>query len=437
MKLINTLAIGALVLATAGAASAQTVIRIVASNGDRGATQTAISKLLASGWTYQGIGGSTSSSGTLSVAVNSNFGAWKGTYAGNSVVIKTSYAGALAGIAAVAGHTLNRFVVSNGTGTGAVPNPSTGTTEGTDYEQGFADFGLSTNFQATSPFNGVVNGVTYNKVTEEKVGISPLVFVASPGFPAASANITTQLAQQLYKNGFAPLSLFTGLPADENKIVYAIGRNTDAGQRYGTYTEIGLGTTTAVQVWKPSITGATTDPSNVVYGGTANSHVLWPQEIVSGIDSGSPGNGGFGTGADLAPALTSVLGPNAYKLFDASVNDFIFPNATAGYYIGYLTPNDANSRVLGGVVAAANRGVLLKYNGVDYTPANVQNGSYTPWVYNRVLTPKSGLTGLPLTFANALRDQIKNTDATVGGGLKDDASFRVERFQDGGPVTLK
>ncbi|RYI05160.1 MAG: hypothetical protein EON48_15155, partial [Acetobacteraceae bacterium] len=86
-----------------GRGQAQTVIRIVASNGDRTATQTAISKLLAAGWTFNGINGFTSSGGALATATGANFGAWNGTYAGTPVVIKVSFSGALAGIAAVAG----------------------------------------------------------------------------------------------------------------------------------------------------------------------------------------------------------------------------------------------------------------------------------------------------------------------------------------------
>jgi len=442
MKTFRNIFLGAMALSASGIASADTVIRIVGSNGDRVATQTAISHLLASGWTFQGINGNTNSSGTLSTATGANFGAWKGTYAGNAVVIKVSFSGALAGIAAVAGNTDQRFVVTDGSGTGAVPSPLTGTTLGTDYEIGKADFGFSTNFQSTSPFNGVYAGVTYNAVIEEIVGVSPLGFYASPGFPTAGANITTQLAQLLYTSGSVSLAQFTGdFTSDQNKIVYAIGRNTDAGQRFGAYTEIGLGTSGGVNVWKPTVTGTTT-ASGITYGGTVTSQALWPAETISNIFS-PIGNGGFSSGALVAQNLTVTLGSDAYKgkYFDEDSQSyqFLYPNATAGYYIGYATPGDTANGLLGGngVVPVANRGVALKYNGVDLTNANIQNGRYTAWLYNRILKPQSGLAGLQLTFANALRDQIKNTDAPSGGGLFNDASFKVQRFTDGGLVTPK
>ncbi len=433
MKIIKSMTFAVLALASAGTAySAATTVRIVASNGDRTATQTAISHLLDSGWTFQGTGGNTSSSGTLSIATNANFGAWHGFYSGDELIIKVSYSGALAGISAIAGNTDQKFVLTDGTGTGSVSSPLTGAA-GVTHEVAKADFGFSTNFQSTSPFNGVYQGVTYNTVIEEIVGVSPLGFYASPGFPAAGANLTTQLAQQLYKSGSLSAQLFTGDANDLNKTVWAIGRNTDAGQRFGAYTEIGLGTSSVVTVWQPTLTGQSTTAGGIKNGGTATSHVLWPAESPSGIVS-PKGSGGYSSGALLAEPLTAVLGPNAYKgayVDDDNVPQQLYPNATAGYYIGYVTPGDANTRII------PFGGVALKYNGVDLTDANVKNGRYTAWLYNRLLKPQSGLAGLKLTFADAIRDQLRSTDATSGGGLFNDASFTVERFTDGGIVTLK
>lgn len=437
MKAIRSLTFAIITLAGSHTAFSQTVIRIVASNGDRTATQTAISKLLAPGWSFNGINGFTTSAGTLSTATGANFGSWNGSYNGNPVVIKVSFSGALAGISAVAGNTDQRFAPTNGTNDGTVVNPLTTNT----FEIGKADFGFSTNFQSTSPFNGTYEGVTYSQVVEEIVGVSPLGFYASPGFPAASANITTQLAQLLYTSGTVSLQLFTGDPADLNKTVWAIGRNTDAGQRFGAYTEIGLGTSSGVKVWLPNITGKTTS-SGITYGGVANSLAPWPAETVNGIFSAT-GNGGFSSGALLAEVLTSTLGPAAYQgqILEDGETVTLFPNATAGYFIGYLTPGDANNRVLGlnGVIPPANRGIALSYNGVPLTDANVRNGKYTAWLYNRILKSQAfnSSTGLKITFANALRDQIATVDAPAGNGLFDNADFKVKRFSDGGFVVPK
>jgi hypothetical protein len=289
MKTIDTLkatAIGLLALATSGVAHAQnaTTIYITGSNGDRTATQAAISKILATGWKYQGSKGSTDSSGDLKIATGDNYGAWNGSFNGQPVIIKTTFSGALAGIAAVAGKTNQRYVVGNGTGSGTVPDP-VAATDAANYVVAKADFGFSTNFQSTSPFNKTYNKVIYSALVEEIVGVSPLGFYASPGFPAG-LNITTQLARQLYTNGSLPLSFFTGnwTNGDQNKIVWAIGRNTDAGQRFGVLREIGLNglVKNEVKVVKPTITGATT-VNGTTYGGTVSSHALWPAETVSDI----------------------------------------------------------------------------------------------------------------------------------------------------------
>jgi len=443
MNTFKTLALSAAALATTGLAQAQTTIYLVASNGDRGPTQNAIGHLLAAGgntWTYQGVGGSASGNSTtagVGSPANSNYGAWKGKFQGQDVIIQTNYAGALTGISAVAGDTPQRFVASDGSGSGSVPDPTTATNPAL-YQTGIADIGLSTNFQSTSPFRGLYNGHLYNTIVEEKVGVSALVFVASPGFPAD--NITTQQAQALYKTGYLSLAVFTGNPTDESKFVFALGRNQDAGQRYGSYGEFGLGTNTAVKVYQPVITGQLTQPdTNYKYGGVAGSHILFPVAVTpGGIDSVIPGNGGYTTANDLAPSLTVTLGENAYKLYDPEIEDYTLPDATGGYYIGYVTPNDFTNRIL------PFGGTLLKYNGVAYSTANIQNGLYTPWIYNRLLrrvgSGAAAFTGTPdeknlkAAFYTALRDQIKNTDALVGGGIQLDSNFKVGRSTDGGAV---
>ncbi len=437
----------ALAAAAAGLSTSwsQTEIRIVASNGDRTATQTAISNILAAGWTFNGLNGFVDSNVggfNLTNATNANYGTWLGTYSGTPVRIKVAYAGALAGTQAIAGNVQQKFAPTNGTNDGTVLNPLLA---GNPSELGTADFGFSTNFQTTGPFLGVYETVTYNQIVEEIVGVSPLGFYASPGFPTTSANITTQLAQLLYTSGSVSLAQFTGdFAADANKRVYAIGRNTDAGQRYGAYAEVGLGTASTVRVYFPSISGRSSGAGGIIYGGTVDSHELWPVNEQPGAIAQPFGSGGYSSGAILADKLTVVLGPNAYKnqfRNDDDQLEFEYPNATAGYYIGYLTPGDASNRVLGnnGVVPLANRGVALSYNGVALTNANVQNGKYTAWVYNRILKSSSFNTtpGFKLTFANALRDRVKNFDAPSGGGLFDDATFRVKRSTDGGLVTPK
>ncbi|MFA7344638.1 MAG: hypothetical protein WC003_10060 [Terrimicrobiaceae bacterium] len=437
MKLIKTLAIAAVTLAAASLASAD--IYIVGSNGDRSATQKGIlNKLAANGsWFFRGDKGSTDNANptTNKNALNSNFGVWTGTFNSQSVKIKVSFIGAAGAVYALAGNNQVRFVANNGTGSGTLLSPyDPAAVLNTDYILANASFGFSTNFQETTPYNGG----SYDTLVTETVGVSPIVFVASPGFPGD--NLSTQLAQNLYSGGSLPASLFTGNAADLNKIVYAIGRNTDAGQRYASYSEFGLGTAAAVKVWKPALSGQITDPStSIKYGGTVTSHQLWPIETVSGVDSAVRGNGGYDSGGNLAPQLTVTgFDANPRKGRDTgspTPNAEPYPGATAAYYIGYVTSGDYNTRIL----PFSPSSVLLKYNGVAYSADAVRNGYYTAWVYNRILA-RSDNVGLEdattSLFHDQLRDEILNTTATENGGILL-GTLNVERFADGGLVTPK
>jgi hypothetical protein len=464
MKHLTNLTLAALTLASVVAASAQTEIRFAASNADRAPTQTAITNILDAGrpWTYRGLNGKVTFNGTsytennLATLTGSNFGTFNGTFQGQNVIIKTNYAGALAGIAAVASSPPlpQRFDSTNGTGTGAIPeNPQTSSNPA-NYVEAVVDFGMSSNFQSTSPFNGFYNGHNYVPIREQITGVSPMGFYASPGFPAD--NITTQQAQRLYSNGSVPLALFTGnwTNGDQNKIVYALGRSTDAGQRFAALGEIGFGTTGPVTHWQPTANTAFTNNNGILSGATVNAHRVWPTETVSGIVS--PGSSGFAQGSIVSQWLTVILSEAAYKgrftYQDEETGQTrtgeLYPNATAGYYIGYATTGDGNPRILDvdtngnivGNIAPQFRGKKLKYNGIENTSANVRNGQYTLWVYSRIITRTSGVTpGIKANFVEALRTRIQNVDAAAGGGIIHkpapfDPPFNVSRETDGGPV---
>ncbi|MCW1923128.1 hypothetical protein OKA05_11240 [Luteolibacter arcticus] len=478
MKSFKYAALGALSIASVERVAAQgtaptastVIIHFAASNGDRNATQRALSKILTN-WNYRGLDGSATGAGGQSQNItnavqNSNFGTWNGFINGTQhVIVRTNYAGALAGLAHVADPTFEaRFDETNGVGSGSIPANPIDPENTEDYLLSTVDFGLSTNFHATSPFKGTYGNPprTYNDtIKETNVGISPLGFYASPGFPAD--NITTQQVNQLYSAGYLPLASFTGNSADLNKVVFAIGRNTGAGQRFGAIQETGISGLANLTVWQPQAPAAngndglgnpiygdhpnydsnkSINPNGWVAGGVVNSHAPWGTESNSGITA----SGGYNSGANLAVALTYTLGSAAYSV----LNDERGITATGGYYIGYVTPGDGNGRVLGqGLTLAqrpqSTRGVQLKYNGVDNTPANIKNGKYSLWLYNRVVEPVNGVVG-KLTdpsptfrqeFVDTLKEQILETDAATGGGILLDDTLKVERFEDGGIVTFK
>lgn len=398
------------VLSLANLASAQTDIFIAGSNGDRTATNTAIPKLLTGTVTF---------SGTNADPRRANFGVFTGgSFNGQPVTIYVAYIGATGGVKAVAGSEPVKFVPVGSTG--VVPDP---TVAGNPNQSVVPDFTMSTNFQATSPFTGLYRGVQYETLEDQLIGVTGLKWLGSKNFPGD--NVTSQALEALYLSGAQPLSIFTGNPADSNATVYAIGRNFDAGQRYIALAEPKIGgsnvsaVNAVVKHWRPTITGAAAGVGGFVTGGTVNSHVLWPIETVSGQSSQFLGNSGYNSGANLAPSLTVTIAPSVYQVEN--------PSATAGYYISYLTPGDADS------IAIPNGAVELKFNGVPYSVDNVREGKYTSWVYSHLLY-KSSLAGTKRTFADALANQIKTVDAVAGGGILID-TVRVQRFSEGGNVT--
>jgi len=275
---------------------------------------------------------------------------------------------------------------------------------------------------------GLASGVSPKLYSSRPRNPATTIASAWPALDTISLNTTSSQINSVLNGNYG----YRVLDATANSSVAAFQANAGNTSSYN------------YQVATPGATdfGSTpqTTAGGVTYGGVVGTQDLWPAETLNGIYS-PQGSGGYSTGALLAATLTTTLGPDAYtgKYLDPDTQayQYLYPNASAGYYIGYLTPSDANSRVIGGNVPLANRGIALSYNGVALTNSNIQNGRYTAWVYNRILKPQSGLTGLQLTFANALRDRITNFDATAGGGLKNDATFLVKRSSDGGLVTPK
>ncbi|MHA3774143.1 hypothetical protein ACXR0O_21650 [Verrucomicrobiota bacterium sgz303538] len=391
MKPLTTLIAGVLAgITLAGTALAQQpiTIYIAGANADRATTNTAIPKLLTGTLTF---------AGTNSDPTKANYATWTGgSFNGTPVTIKASYLGATAGIAGVGGSLPVRFLPDGATG-GSNADPTVGSNPN---EAHVPDVAMSSQFVSSSPYIGQYEGHFYEDLTpgDQIVSVLGFKWVASKGFPAD--NITPQQAQLLFASGAAPLALFTGNPADKDKVVYATGRNLDSGARFVAQGEAAIGIFSTVKHYKPTISGAAAGVGGFVTGGTVDSQVLWPVETVSGVSSRFPGNSGAATGSALAASLTAILGPNAYKAAN--------PNATAGYYISYLSTQDADT------IAIPNGAVELKWNGVPYSDQAVREGRYTLWSYEHLFY-RSSTSGIQKTFGDALANQIKTVDASVSG----------------------
>ena len=85
-----------------------------------------------------------------------------------------------------------------------------------------------------------------------------------------------------------------------------------------------------------------------------------------------------------------------------------------------------------GQVAPRGNAVALKYNGVDYSAAAVQNGQYTFWGYEHIMYRAAAVGTLAETVALDLQAQVLGTNLNpLNVNLAD---MVVGRSNDGGLV---
>jgi hypothetical protein len=284
---------------------------------------------------------------------------------------------------------------------------------------------MSDAFQVSTPFpknliltaqDGSGNTYKMAKLTDNVVGVIPFNFFASKGAATAGAastgitNMTPQLAQGLWPtgNGKEPLSLFTGNPADSTTFCYATGRNPDSGTRINAFAETGVGISSVVQQYVPTISG-----------GAITSLALFPATTLYNVLPVAAGNNGESSGGNLDTDLEAAA-----------------TNST-GYLIGYLGTSDSTTSLVGGAVQLAYNGVSLPNSGSpSYTFSNfslIQNGQYTYWGYEHLdyLSTLSTTFPTAYSFANAVVTEIHNVTAQVPV-----TSMNVGRTIEGGEITL-
>jgi hypothetical protein len=356
---------------------------------------------------------------------------------GVDLVVSASFTGSTAGVESVAAGAQNsgaveqKFIPDASSTQAAISSP-TNSSSVTITEAHVPDFTLSDTFQATTPFNGTVtltqgstgavhNTYTFATLTPIQLAIEPYVWVGTPGLAARGVtNITTAQAQLLYKNGKLPLSFFTGKNSDETSFVYPLSRDPGSGSRLIAVAETGVGVTTSIKTYKPTVTGATADSlGNYVKGTISGSVTLYPAGLISStqIYDGNAGDTGypkFGTAdqTGLLAAITSTPTVNASS------------PSTAQYFIGYFNPTDSAEAIAAG-------SEQLTYNGVTYSATNLAEGLYTFWSYE-ILFEGSTISGNQASFANAISAAWPN--ATLVSGVQT-ANVNVTRSVDGGPIT--
>ena len=397
MKLLKSIATGMLTLAFASSAFAQTVIYISGAPAFRKVGTTAIQNVLnanGGGYTIAFSGPTVGGAVALTSANAVNF--YGGHIGATAVTIKVSYTGSTAGIQQIASGGTIKFLPTVSASSGAYAEPNTSPNP---YEAHVADFTLSDDFQASTPFVGTntLTGtpVTYQTLTDNLAGILPYKFVVNKDAPAG-LNITPLNAQLLWTNGSIPLSLLTGNNADEGTTVYAVGRDIGSGLRVILLSEIGLGSSAQIVQYQPTIVS-----------GNVTGQIPWPASVVNNIPLGV-GDGGYSSFTGLLAALSANTG---------GVN-----GAIGGYYLTGLSSDDAVTAIAAGAKEVTWNGNSLGTLGTVGTSSSaLSEGRYSFWSYIHVHY-RSSLGGTQLAFATAVFNRLHDYDSTVL--LKDVNVFR-------------
>lgn len=417
MKTKKILGLSALTLATAAMAfAADTELLITGATAFRSSSHQAIQNYVNNHADWGGleiyyVGGS------VNGASRAIFRATSGSNPADTLTIKTSWSGSLAGIQALAtGANVSEWLANSyitGTpGTYSIPASPTPT-----YVAAPANAALADNSQAETPYIGG----TYTPLDADRVGAISFVWAKTPVHKNGSAQVVldqitniTPLQAQLVTHGGAPASFFTKVPAHDAYTVLPLGRNSDSGTRLSAFAEIFLqpDASTALGSIEQYIV---TDPTDLDGSGDIIS-LTGPVAATAGYSSGG--------------TLAGFLGRSVASSFDT-------------FLVSYLSLTDAASlpnvtfNPSTGEFSATNPALpfpILTFNGVEHSYAAVQEGKYSFWNYEYFLYDGSALTGAQQTVVDDLVDEITNNTASVSG-LPLDNDFRVERAGAGQIIT--
>ncbi len=287
---------------------------------------------------------------------------FSGAISGNPVVVKTSFSGSEAGIAALA----DVAVPDNVQGQPAANLPGTPQPTFLDTATGLTandvsspDIAMADTSQAVSLTQG--HGV----VDQGIVGVVQFVWMKGKNNGQANwahlSNITLPEINVLLAAGKQDLTFFTGNSSDFGTPVVGVGRNKGSGTRVNTLLESLYGVSKSVIQYAVSPTYT----AGVLVKASASTPIN-DAAIVS------IGNDGFDSGGGVANTLNMTLGGGALTTIP----------------IGYLGLSDASTvaaLAAGGTNAPAG-GQYLTLNGVPYSDAAIENGSYDFWGHEHVLT---------------------------------------------------
>lgn len=281
----------------------------------------------------------------------------------------------------------NQVTVLSGTTSNLTPGMSL---NGTWYVPGDARIGQ------------IIDSTTFTMVKEGTT--TPIYPFGTTSFnmnfyaPASFDSVTPGLAQLVWLNGSAPLSMFTGNHGDQSVKIFALGQATTNNDRLNFLAESGVGINSYVVQYQPAFVG----PS------TVSSHTVWPP-----LTPTDPrGSSGYADASSMWAALTYTT------------------SGIGGYYLTYADIDTANNHIYSGAKEHS-------WNGVRYSLEALQEGAYTFWSYHHVMyksyfdSPSpSDVEGLAKKDRIYwLKDAIKNTHATIKL-----STMNCLRVADGGDV---
>ncbi len=410
MKLIKTLALGALALAVASVASAAT-LKITGSSAFRKALYDSI---LASGYTKAAYVGSSLNGSNQAIFFN------------GTDYIQTCIAGSVGGVkwvstnenAATSPTASKAISWINPTGGAAWATPTIGasptytitggtqlatsqsaaalsTWEGAGVGPGaLADVTMSDSYQDSTAYSAAATGQT---LTDVLGGVGVVPFVFAKGMKHASVtqtqydrftNVSALAFQNLAAGGVASLQTFTGNAADANVDVVLTGRDNDSGTRLATNFETAYGNVDTYMFQYQPFAGSTDAGSAT--GLTINSFTAFNL---------GTGQAGYASGGSVKNVLLNSVTGNS-------------PNGNPYIILGYLGEGD--SPTPGVTAAPLGAGQELTYNGATFGSDlySVQNAAYTFWTVEHMYY-RTDLATAKKTLAGTIATALHNTYATA------------------------
>jgi hypothetical protein len=427
----KSVAFGLLGFALAAPAYSQTVVDITGATAFRTAAINAIRAKFNAGGNYQ-----YAHDGTTGNVASANKAIFKGTFQGVSgtTVVRCSWNGSVEGIRALVDANFNpeyyqnvneNFVTAAASGGGETHTSTVGfskSVEASQSEIAFSDVTKnSTPYAAStlSPATPQCGVVVFTMLTNEGSTIT---------------NVTSKQFRALFSAGSQPLSLFTGVTADES-MVYAVGRNDGSGTRTAYLAETGYGITNPVTQYliKTSDSSAITALQKVPAGGVGggindptSASTVWAQDV--------DGNGGYFSGS----VLRGHMGKTAsnVNVYDVDGTSPLQEGGKADL-VTWITISDAATARTAGAVFCAFNGVKLDgiaASGSTLTAADkakVTNGAYTAWGYQQMYARNGAYTGNTKSVYDGIKASIPANIGTAGIPVADMA---VGREEDGGVV---